>query len=315
MLSTSTRHEWTAPDGARFPYSVWDGGEAGAQASTPSRARLRPRALLVCVHGLSGAAVDFEPLGAHFLSHDILTYALELRGQGSDPDTQRRGDLAKIEDWYADLSAFFAMVRQQHPGMPVYLYGESMGAALLVRFLAQARAEELPAGLILASPVVAIGTPPSWLKRQLFRFVNWLNPVHRVNLRKAIERDRDNPAKWVTRNEEHRLWFQTAPHRIESFTVRFFLNLYDLIAGCGDAAPLLTTPVLVAYAANDIFIPPAMVEEFFAHLGSRDKELLFFPESYHLLLHDEDQAEVLAQMERWLAGRMGGEGAPSGLTA
>ena len=81
---TCTRHEWIAPDGEAFPYSVW-----GANLKTG----LLPRAIVVAVHGLSGAALDFEPLGAHISPHGVLTFALELRGQGSDPDPKRRGDL------------------------------------------------------------------------------------------------------------------------------------------------------------------------------------------------------------------------------
>jgi alpha-beta hydrolase superfamily lysophospholipase len=89
---------------------------------------------MIAVHGLSGAALDYEPLGSHLARDGIATYALELRGQGNDPVPQRRGDLERIEDWYADLRAFFVLVRGQHPGVPAYDYGESMGAALLPDF-------------------------------------------------------------------------------------------------------------------------------------------------------------------------------------
>ena len=61
--------------------------------------------------------------------------------------------------------------------------------------------------------------------------------------------------------------------------------------------------MLVIYAANDVFIAPARVEEFFDRLGSHEKELRFFPESYHLLLHDNDKAQALEQIEAWLLGR------------
>ena len=52
MTTTCARQHWTAPDGEAFPYSLW---EAGPSA----------RAIIIAVHGLSGAALDFEPLGHH----------------------------------------------------------------------------------------------------------------------------------------------------------------------------------------------------------------------------------------------------------
>lgn len=291
MTTTCTQHEWNAPDGETFSYSSW-----GAEP--------QPRAVVVAVHGLSGAALDFEPLGRHFEKHRIATFAPELRGQGNDPRPVRRGDLARIEDWFADLSAFFSFVRCRYPDAQIYYYGESMGAALLTRFLAQAREVDQPAGLVLASPVVAMPSKPSWWQELLFRFFLRVRPSHRIDVRKFTKRDRDKPSKWVTRDEAHRRWFETAPHKIDRYTVRFFKCLHDLISGCFEAAPKIHVPVLVVYAANDVFIPPTRVEQFFARLGSHGKELRFFPESYHLLLHDHDKAEVLDRIEAWLLRRI-----------
>jgi acylglycerol lipase len=292
MTTTCTRNEWTAPDGEIFSYSTWEGDES-------------PRAVVIAVHGLSGAALDFEPLGDHLAHHGVTTYAPELRGQGNDPVAARRGDLARIEDWYADLSAFFAMVRARHPAAITYYYGESMGAALLTRFVAQAGGADLPAGLILASPVVIVPNNPSLWRRFVFHIFVFLTPKRRIDVAQYTKRDdEENPAKWVTRSAEHRQWFKTAPHRITSFTFRFFKNLFELIGGCLEAAPQVRVPVLVIYAANDVFIPPAQVEQFFTRLGSTEKEIEFFPDSYHLLLHDFDKPQVLKRIEAWLLRRI-----------
>ena len=303
MTTTCTQHEWTAPDGERFSYSQW--------APVPANGD-EARAVLVAVHGLSGAAVDYEPLGGHMARHGVPTFALELRGQGNDPVPQRRGDLESVQAWFADLSAFLVLVRKRHPGAAFYYYGESMGAALLTRFLAQARADEQPVGLVLASPVVEIPQPPSWWQETVFRFFNWVAPLHRIDVTEYTKRNDEDPKSWVTRDAGHRQWFQGAPHRIERFTVRFFACLRELIEGCFDAAARITVPLLVIYAANDVYIKPARVEAFFDQLGSREKEKRFFPESYHLLLHDLDRDEALAAIETWLLKRISLEGrAPS----
>ena len=83
------RLDWKTPDGETFPYSIW-----GAELAMDQR----PRAVVVAIHGLSGAARDFEPLGEHLARQGVVTYALELRGQGSDPQSERRGDLARLDD-------------------------------------------------------------------------------------------------------------------------------------------------------------------------------------------------------------------------
>jgi alpha-beta hydrolase superfamily lysophospholipase len=294
VTTTRAQRQWTAPDGEAFPYSVWE------SASQP------PRAIVIAVHGLSGAALDYDPLGAHLGGQGITTYALELRGQGNDPVATRRGDLVSLDQWYADLRAFFALVRGQYPGVPHYYYGESMGAALLTRLLAQAVKTDQPDGLILASPVIVLPGNPTWLRRVIFHACFFLAPRRRVNVSKYTDRRNENdPKYWVTRDEAHRRWVETASHRITSFTFRFFKCLFDLISGCMDAAPRVTAPVLVLYAGNEVYTPAPVLEDFIARLGSRDKESELFPESYHLLLHDYDKAQALARIDRWFLGHLG----------
>ncbi len=295
MTTTFAQHEWMAPDGEKFTYAEWKADLLPGQ---------EPRAVVMAVHGLSGAALDFEPLGSHCARQGIATFALELRGQGNDPLPARRGDLLSLEDWYADLSAFLGLLRERYPQAQIYFYGESMGAALLTRFVAQARESEHPAGLVLASPVVVVPGQPSAWQQVVFRFLLWARPGHRIDVRKFTKRDKNDPSGWVTRDEAHRLWFETASHRLESYTVRFFKCLFDLIGGSMEAASRIQVPLLVLYAAHDVFIPPARVEQFFNKLGSREKQLRFFPESYHLLLHDHDKAKVLGHILDWLLIRI-----------
>jgi alpha-beta hydrolase superfamily lysophospholipase len=181
-----------------------------------------------------------------------------------------------------------------------------MGAALLTRFLAEAPIPDQPAGLILASPVVVVPGNPGWWRQLVFHFFLFISPKRRIDVSKYTKRrDEEDPKNWVTRDAAHRRWFETAPHRITSFTFRFFKCIFELMGGCMDAAPQITVPVLVIYASNDVFIPPRTVEAFFARLGSREKELQLFPESYHLLLHDLDMTQALERIERWFRGRLG----------
>jgi alpha-beta hydrolase superfamily lysophospholipase len=291
MTTTCTQHAWTAPDGEVFSYSLWD---AGASC----------RAVMVAMHGLSGAALDYEPLGRHFAVHGFTTFAPELRGQGNDPQVRRRGDLKSLDEWFADLQAFLDLVRSRHPFEPVYCYGESMGAALLTRFFARAGVRQDVAGLILASPVIALPRRPALWQRAVFRSLQAVAPRLRVNVRKLARSKKNGAVRIVTRDEAHRQWFETTSHKLDRFTLRFFRCLLELIEGCGIAAEQIQLPVLVLYAANDLFIPPARVEHFFDRLASRDKECFFFPESYHLLLHDLDQAQVLDRIEKWLLPRI-----------
>ena len=84
--------------------------------------------VIIGIHGFCGASIDYANLGNHLLQYQPKTglYAYEVRGQGSDPIRDRRGDIGDPEDWYRDLFAFTLLVREQHPHAKVVWFGESI---------------------------------------------------------------------------------------------------------------------------------------------------------------------------------------------
>jgi alpha-beta hydrolase superfamily lysophospholipase len=108
--------QWNGHDGAGFPGLVWEPlGE--------------PKAQVLCIHGLSGAAADFGPLGRQLAAQGFTVWAINLRGQGNDPDHRRRGHFLDPHEWRADLAAF---ADAHLDGRPLHLVGESMGSLVSV---------------------------------------------------------------------------------------------------------------------------------------------------------------------------------------
>ncbi|MDH3600801.1 MAG: lysophospholipase [Candidatus Tectomicrobia bacterium] len=70
------------------------------------------------------------------------------------------------------------------------------------------------------------------------------------------------------------------------------------------AAQKLSVPALVLYAGHDAFVTPDAVEPFFDRIASTDKEKYLFPDSYHLLLHDDDHDIVLEHIKAWISQQL-----------
>jgi alpha-beta hydrolase superfamily lysophospholipase len=285
---------WTAHDGKEMPFKHWQGEPK------------RPRGIVICIHGLSGAASDFWPVGEAFPAKGFAIYGMQLRGQGNDPDVKRRGDIWSSQQWRQDLLEFTSLVRQQHPGVPVYWFGESLGALITIDTAGSLEPQQqIVSGLILASPVVALrGTlRMSFFKnlavRSLLRF--W--PGKRISL-EAL----GNSEVQVTSATTHREQMQHTPHYVREFTLRLFGQIEKLMRGTDADARRIRVPVLVFYTPNDALTPHEAVERFFAELASKDKERVFFPNSYHLILHDNDRAEALHRLEEWMNEMTSGQG-------
>ncbi|MEZ5301790.1 MAG: alpha/beta fold hydrolase [Verrucomicrobiales bacterium] len=137
---------WVARDGKEFGYTLW---------GKPAADRDQPPFAVIAIHGLSGAASDFWPVG-EFIEKPgesgPAVYAPELRGQGNDPAEGDRGDIRSPRRWIEDAADFTGLVRARHPGVPVFWIGESLGS-LIALHTAAGYPEIGPDGLILLAPI------------------------------------------------------------------------------------------------------------------------------------------------------------------
>jgi acylglycerol lipase len=280
--------QFTASDAKRMPYTRWP--------APPAKPTPKPRAVVICVHGLSGAASDFWPAGEHLSTRDLLVYGVQLRGMGNDPHYQQRGDLKRASTWQRDLLEFTVQIRQKHPGIPIYWYGESLGSLIVLHTLSQLPEQAATIdGVILAAPVIAFRHDLPWYKYWPIRLLTWIHPKKRISLESLGEQEVK-----VTSGTTHKEQMEKTPHYVEFFTLRLFRAVDTMVRRSEKAARRVQVPVLLLYTPNDVFTSQQQIESFFAQLGTSQKEKIIFPHSYHLILHDVDRAEALHHIEQWL---------------
>ena len=279
---------WAARDGKVLPFTKWPGEPKTA------------RGVVICIHGLSGAASDFWPVGDSLPSEGFAVYGLQLRGQGNDPDLSRRGDIRSRKQWLEDLQDFSALVKRRHRGVPVYWYGESLGALIAVHAAATADQGTAPQGIILGSPVVDLrnNLRLGFLKNFAFRTVLNFLPGQKISLESL-----GNAEVQVTSHTTHRGQMQHTAHYVPAFSVRLFAEIEQLIQTAPAAAARLHVPVLVLYTPYDPLVPREAVEAFYERIASPDKTKVFFPHSYHLILHDVERDRALKTLRQWLKRR------------
>jgi alpha-beta hydrolase superfamily lysophospholipase len=124
-------------DEAKLPLRIWKPDGA-------------PTAVLLALHGFNDYSNSFEEPGKFWATRGIVTYAYDQRGFGEAPD---HGLWAGTETLVEDLRTAARLIRERHPGIPVYLVGESMGGAIALTALGTD--DPPPAdGVVLAAPAV-----------------------------------------------------------------------------------------------------------------------------------------------------------------
>jgi alpha-beta hydrolase superfamily lysophospholipase len=276
-------------DGAVLPLAQW------LPATRP------PRAAIVALHGLNDYHGSWAEAGKRLAASGFAVYGYDQRGFGA---TEQRGIWAGGDVLANDLRQVAALVRARHPDIPLHVLGESMGAAVALRALAQQPRGWLDGGVLLA-PAVWNRREMPWYHRFAVRLVGhtWRG------MKVATPRGRaasDNPAALRNRTDD--------PLVIHRVRVDLLSGVADLMDDVTDRRGDYEVPLLILYGAHDLIVPALPLCRWVASLEPRSPwQLAVYPDGWHLLLHDLGAATVLADVTAWLADA--GGALPSGFGA
>ena len=287
---TWEEHARSGGEGEIFGFRKWLDPEA------------EPDVVLIGIHGFCGASMDYNNLGKYLLKHQPETalYAYELRGQGSDPIRERRGDIGRAEEWYRDLSAFTHLVRERHPRAKVVWYGESMGALIATHAYCESKAGKRPIdGLVLSSAIVRFRDDiPDWVPG-LVRVAAQALPEQRITLETLMQGDDVQ----MTQESSHTAQATKNPWHVDQYTLRLIGNLTRLIAGMNDCAKELDLPLLILHGERDELNQDPDIRGFIARLPE-GSEVTYqhYKGAYHLLMYDRQRKKVFRDVTEWVDG-------------
>lgn len=247
-----------------------------------------PSAVIVALHGMSDYSNAFALPAPWWAAHGITTYAYDQRGFGRSPSPGLWGGPYAMR---RDLDDFVDVVRARHPGMPVFVLGESMGGAVAMTAFASASSPHADGVILVAPAVWSRQTMPLtyrvalWVASHLLR--DWslsgsglkIMPTDNIELLRANARD---PL------------FQKSA-RADA--------IYGLVSLMDEAyqspARLTKAPVLMVYGGNDQIIPAAPTEQVVKQLPA-SATVKRYPKGYHMLLRDLDAQGRWDDILNWI---------------
>jgi acylglycerol lipase len=256
--------------------------------------------VIIGIHGFCGNSIDYANLGNYLVKRQPNTavYAYELRGQGSDPIHERRGDIGDPSQWYEDLNTFTQLVRKRHPKAKIIWYGESMGALIATHALNSAPPGNPPCdALVLSSPLVRFKDDIELWKIALVQVAATTAPLARVPL-DSLTGQQDIQ---VTQDSFHGEQSKTNSYNIEKHTLRLLGTLARLIDGMNACAEKIQIPVLVLHGEHDFLNTDSDVRGFVARLPkSTNATYHDYKGAYHLLMYDEKKEKIFRDVGKWL---------------
>jgi alpha-beta hydrolase superfamily lysophospholipase len=252
----------------------------------------RPDKIMVVVHGMGGHGGYYANSVAPYIAPArVALYAPDLRGHGLSEG--RRGDIENFNLFQDDVATVVRWVRQRHPGLPLFLLGESMGTPIAITYAATAPADARPDFLALIACVVAPTVKPHL--DEIFRTLYYL------------VRDRRRCCIPITGREEEGIrdldFIKVLKADVlfnRKVSVRFLSNMTLHMQRASRLYLRLTLPIFMAQGGRDFTVRHRQTRAFFARIASTDKELHYYPEAYHALLNDPEAPLVRRNLLEWL---------------
>ena len=251
-----------------------------------------PRAVILALHGFNDYSRAFQASGLAWAKTGIATYAYDQRGFG---DHEQAGLWAGHERMAADARTAAAVIAARHPGVPLYLLGESMGGAVAIVAQAGAPIPEV-AGTILSAPAVwARETMPGYQSAALWFFARVI-PWGKLSGRGLRIQPSDNIPMLRALGRDRRVIKRTRVDAIDGLT--------DLMSAAYAAAPAFDVPALLLYGDKDEIVPRRPTYDLWRGLPpqaeGRQRRALY-REGWHMLLRDLQAQSVRDDIAAWIA--------------
>jgi alpha-beta hydrolase superfamily lysophospholipase len=264
-----------------------DGLDLFWQTWTPDSAAT---AAMAIVHGFGEHSDRYMNAVNYFVPKGCAVYGFDLRGYGRSGG--KRGHIDRWDDYVNDVKSFMDEVRQGTNGIPLFLWGHSLGGLIALDYAA--RCQDCLRGVITSGPLLGeVPVSPALVKISQVMSRVWPGFGMDIHLdATAVSRD---PTVVQAYQKD------TLVHSIA--TARFGTELNTARARVNQQAAQFKLPLLLMQGGADRLTPAASNRMYHDSVGSKDKQFVLYPDAYHELHNDLGAEHALADMFSWMQAR------------
>ncbi|MEO8554046.1 MAG: lysophospholipase [Kofleriaceae bacterium] len=250
------------------------------------------KGVLIIQHGLRDHSDNYDHLARRAAALGLSVWAMDLRGHARSAGPRVAPD--PWHDYVADMDQLVGFVQQAEPGQPIFLFGHSMGGAIVAMEVVEHR--ERLAGVILSAPVLNLGVPPLVVASvKMFGVVAPRLGV--MNL---------DPAAFSTDPSVGEAMVKDPLVEQGAGPARTAAGLADATAEIFAHVDRFTLPILALHGTADQLTAPSGSRALIEAAPSSDKTLRIYDGFAHDLVHEPKGVEVEDDVLGWLASHTGG---------
>ena len=248
---------------------------------------MKPRVVIFLVHGMGEHARRYTHVAEYFKNANIAMVAIDLRGHGSSQG--KRGHMPSFEHMMSDLKLALAEIVSAYKGVPVVLYGHSMGGNLILNYLL--RGTQGIIGAIVTGPYLRLGfEPPKW--KVLLAKLS-------ANIYPALSQPTGLEKIALARSPQVIQEYENDPLVHDKITASFFINIHQAGIDAIARSTELAIPILLMHGVKDRLTSPDGSKEFYSNAGPYVRFHLL-EELYHEIHNEPENNDVFQTQLLWI---------------
>lgn len=256
---------------------VWEPGE-------------KTRAVVVLVHGLGEHIQRYQHVADKYNSKGIALLGFDQQGHGRTGG--KRGVINSAEGLMEDITRAVTLTKEMYPGLPVFLYGHSMGALEVLYY--GLNGPEVPTGIIATSPALDTASM-SKAQRSLVGLLKNVLPDLAVN--------NGLPIDGLSRDAASNQAYREDPLVHPKASVRLAAFMMEAAEDVMKKANEWDVPLYLAHGSADPICPVAGSDQFAQRLGSK-VTYRRWDGFYHETHNEPEKDVVIAAMLDWVEGQL-----------
>ena len=265
----------------------------GVQLFTQAWTHPDPTTIVLLVHGYGEHSGRYGHVARAVNNIGVSVYTYDQRGYGRSEG--RTAYVDTFDQYLDDLRVVLDHVRRSAPDVPLYLFGHSMGGAVVLLYALERQTVGI-SGLILSSPAIEVDPDIAPLLRKMAKGIGRLLPRLPVvpSPEGAISRDPDV----VAEAEADPLNYHG---RVLARTGSELLRACQRIQHRLDS---LALPFLVVHGTADALTSPDASRHLYDVARSEDKTIRLYDGLYHETFNEPERETVLQDITAWLDERI-----------
>jgi len=250
------------------------------------------RAVVLLVHGLAEHSSRYEHVAQYLTANSMAIETFDLRGHGQSDG--ERVYINSFGEYLQDLDIFCKQVQERCSGLPLFIYGHSMGATISTLYVINHNPEIK--GLVLSGVTIRFGQDVSPALIKIGAILGKYAPRMKTTKLDANSISRD--PQIIKQYDQDPLNYRG------KIPARTGWELLQAMRRIEQQMSALTQPILIMHGSGDKLSNPESSQELYEGVQSADKTLKIYDGFYHEIHNDPEQKQVLEDITNWILARL-----------